>query len=456
MDKYIINGSLHQYVKLEVNPEKAKEIKTGLVIVITDKELDESFVKLYETVHTLLCNGSRVVLVNINDNNKCFQPLASLLIQYRDYDIYSVALKSVVSDEWVGKVTERQPDLNEVQNFIGGDLVAYSDLTSLMIGIENIIEEGNIDNLKSFVEKYMPTLENLSNTLNQMKKVCDSTNTEELQALITEYKSKLESVLDDTNKKVKVIEELREDNQKFQNDVAELREACSDLKSKLEAAESSEAGSVVVKAYNTLHLGAINTKVKSVIYFKEISNIPYINSLVIQLFNIIKTKKKSGIKLLVYDTQTEFYQAYNPLRVVDGREYVANKSDLLRKVEQFVVSEPHPAILTDVMTSEFDVVIIYDRMHGTKDLVDGNLVTKFFVLNSNTEYVNYKSKLNIIDTANVITRPGALKDKSLDIPSIDGYSGSTPNAKVTKYAKLATSHKEPLILTICKKARIEL
>lgn len=456
MEKYIINGSLHQYTRLEAgDKEKASEIKDSLVVAIIDKELDDRFVSLYEMIHSLLCNGNRVVLVGITDDNKSFTPIASLLVQYRAYDIYTVTMKSVVSDEWVTKVTSRKADLNEVQNYLGGDLVSYSDLTSLLIGIENIIEEGNLESLKDFVEKYMPTLETLSNTLNHMKKVCDSTNTEELQALIAEYKSKLESVLSDADRKVKMIEELREDNQKFQSDVAELRETCSDLKSKLEEAEMAESSGGVVKTYNTLQVGSINCKVKNIIYFKEISYVPYVNSLVLQLFNVIKTKRKCRIKLLIYDTQTEFYQAYNPLRVVDGREYIANKSDLLKKVEQFVVSEPNPTILTDILTSDFEVVIIYDRMRGVKDLIAGNLITKFFILNSNTEYINYKAKLNIIDTSNIITRPGALKDKTLDIPFIDGYSGATPGAKITKYAKLATSHKEPLILTICKKARIE-
>lgn len=456
MEQYVINGSYNKFKLIEIGEGNCDNIKSSLVVAIMDRELNDRFKIVYGMVEKLIQNANRVILVGVSDNNKVFSPIANMMVTYRAYDIYSVRIKSVVSAEWIEKVCERHPDVNEVQTYLGGEVVVYNELSSMLVEIEGLCKSGNIAELKSYVEKNMPSLEVLTATVNKMKKTCDEVNTNELNELIADYKNRLDAVAKESSSKSQQLETLREENDKLGSAVSELKNTCSDLKVRLEDMQENDGGSVM-RTYNTIPLSSINSHTKRILYFKEISYVPYVNSLVKQLADIAKRKLGVGkVKVVVYDTNTEFYQAYSPLRIVDGREYLSNKTDLVNKVEMFVVTEPNPTILSDVLNKEFELVIIYDRMRSSKDLISGNLITKYFVLNSNTEYVSYKSKLGIIDPMSIITRAHALKEKTLDIPTIDGYSGATPSAKMSKYIKQPTSHGDPLIGTIMKKARIEM
>ena len=178
-------------------------------------------------------------------------------------------------------------------------------------------------------------------------------------------------------------------------------------------------------------------------------------------------KKKLKCKLLIYDSQSELYKAYDPLTIFNGSEYINLKGTLISTTKQFVVSEPNPSILQDILMSDqcFDVVVIYDRMKGIKDIVSGNNVTKFFVMNSKHDYEKLKPVLKIPDTSNIITSIGSSIGKSkdgtidkqlLDIPTISNYHMATDSAKTAKYIKLATSiNNTALIDTIIKKSRVD-
>ena len=94
------------------------------------------------------------------------------------------------------------------------------------------------------------------------------------------------------------------------------------------------------------------------------------------------------------------------------------------------------------------------------DVVVGNNVTKFFIINSSKDYTEVKDILKIKDNSFIITNPHSSIDANslkrfLDIPYIPGFAQSTNSAKASKYLKLKTSVTDlPLIDTIVKKARI--
>ena len=90
MERFLLNGSLHAYTRLVVGDEKTPSIKGTVVVIICDTELNDRFSELYKMTDTLLKNGNRLVLVSVEDKNKVFMPLASLLMLYRNYDIYRV------------------------------------------------------------------------------------------------------------------------------------------------------------------------------------------------------------------------------------------------------------------------------------------------------------------------------------------------------------------------------
>ena len=61
--------------------------------------------------------------------------------------------------------------MSEVQAYIGGDVTAYSDMSTILFGIESLVEEGNIDGLKNYVEDRILSIEKLTVTLNNIEAV---------------------------------------------------------------------------------------------------------------------------------------------------------------------------------------------------------------------------------------------------------------------------------------------
>ena len=161
--------------------------------------------------------------------------------------------------------------------------------------------------------------------------------------------------------------------------------------------------------------------------------------------------------------------------MVGSAEYLANKAVFLKSTERLVVVEPNPMIIEDVLTyasPAFDVVIIYDRLKQGNDIVTGNNIQKYFVINSYKDYVESKNILKITDTSHIITHTGGtlhsgvkytdgsptkvhVPKERLDIPKIDGYDRITDTAKVSKYMKLVSSiSNKPVIGSIFERMRI--
>lgn len=458
MERFLLNGSLHAYTRLVVGDEKTPSIKGTVVVIICDTELNDRFSELYKMTDTLLKNGNRLVLVSVEDKNKVFMPLASLLMLYRNYDIYRVDIKSIVTADWLERVLERHPDYNEVQNYVSAEMMAYTDLSNLFITVEDKVKSGDVDGLRDFVEKNTPVLEMLTLTLNNMKKQCDISNSSELNDLIADFKQRIDGVSKELSYAKKQLAEKEEDSQRQQDSIRELRSKVAELEEKIEDEDDTAAGSGVIKQFKTINMGAVKVNAKHVIYFKELTYVPYVNSFIMQFMQILKVKLQSRVKLLIYDTNTEFYASYNPLRVVDGREYIANRDRLINQNEAFVVSEPNPQILTDALADNVEVLIVYDRMHTMNDLLTGNLLTKFFIVNSNTELMAYKTRLKIASNDVIISRKGAIKGAgALYIDTIDMYSGSTPSSKMAKYSSLKVAgYEAPLVKVISRKARIDM
>lgn len=472
MTKYILNGKFYGYEKVELDDLSKTSESGNLFIVLVDNKLNSKLAEHYMFIAKALKNNNKILLISIRDDNKLFRPLASLLVTYNNYDIYEVEDEDSLSAEYLVKLEKREPDFYEVSTYIDGEVTAYSDITTILFGIESLVEEGNIENLKGFLESNVNSIENLTSTINEMKKTCDMFNSNELLdniKTLKEEENKLQDRLTESENKYK---DMKHEMEEYKVSAATLQRENDKLKTdKADLEAQAGAGGSVIKSYRETHTQSINCKTKLILYFKELSYVNYTNSLVMQLFKVLDTKGLK-CKLMIYDSQSEMYASYKPLTTVTGSDYVMQKSKLINQVKHFVVAEPVPAILQDILTSEqcFDVVIIYDRMHGLTDLVSGNNVTRFCVINSSKDYREMKQAMKINDTSFIITQstssierkkgdkstePNAVR-KFLDIPMIEGYSHQTDTGKTSKYMKLSTAFtKEPLIDSIIKKSRID-
>lgn len=472
MTKYIINETFHGYDKTTVDSVDVASNQGSLFVIIIDNKCDADLPKYYKFINTALKNHNRVILISMADKNKSFKPLASLLITFNNYDIYEVESKESLSAKYLKTLEDREPDYCEVQTYIGGDLTAFSDMSMILFGIESLVEEGNEAALKSFLEEHMLSIENLTTSLNSMKKTCELFNSNELvnevnslkdkekklTKAVTEKEESLKDVKHERDEHKVAAENLKRENEKLKEKTKELQE------------QSSGSGSTITsfKTTNTQLLKGNKTKI--VLYFKEISYVRYTNTLVTILFDFLKRKGLKA-KMLIYDTGSELYSTYNPLRVITGTDYTTDKTALINKIEKFVVAEPSQMIIEDVLTADqaFDVVIIYDRMHTMNDVVDGNLVTKFYVINSRKDYEALKAQLKINDVSFIITDSANSLNISkewkvtgdrnfIDIPTIPEFKKheiASSSFAFSKYMKQATSTtKEGIIETIVKKSKI--
>ena len=472
MTKYIINETFHGYEKTTVDNIDTAVSKDSTFIIVIDNKCESELPKYYKFINTALKMHNRVILISIADKNKCFKPLASLLITFDNYDIYEVETRESLSASYIKTLEDREPDYCEVQTYIGGDVTAFSDMSMILFGIESLVEEGNDAALKSFLEEHMLSIENLTTSLNSMKKTCELFNSNELVNEVNSLKDKekkLSKTVAERDASLKDIKHERDEhkvtaeNLKREND--KLREKTKELQ------EQNSSGGSTITSFKTTNTQLLKgNKTKIVLYFKEISYVRYTNTLVTILFDYLK-RKGLKTKMLIYDTGSELYSIYNPLRVITGNDYITDKGTLVNKIEKFVVAEPSQMIIEDVLTSDqaFDVVIIYDRMHTQNDVVEGNLVTKFYVINSRKDYEALRAPLKINDVSFIITDSANSLNISkewkitgdrnfIDIPTIPEFKKheiASSSFAFSKYMKQATSTtKEGIFETIIKKSKI--
>lgn len=472
MTKYIINETFHGYEKIDIDNIEAANKKDSLFVIIIDNKCDNKLSNYYSFINNVLKKHNRVILISVSDKNKCFKPLASLLITYSNYDIYEVENRDSLSAKYLNILEDREPDYCEVQTYIGGDLTAFSDMHMILFGIESLVEEGDDSRLKAFLEENMLSIENLTTSLNAMKKTCEMFNSNELVNEVNTLKDREKKLNKTVAEKEETLKDVKHERDEHKVTAENLKRENDKLKEKTKELQeqSSSSGSTITsfKTTNTQLLKGNRTKI--VLYFKELSYVRYTNTLVTILFDYLK-RKGLKTKMLIYDTGSELYSVYNPLRVITGSDYITEKHNLVNKIEKFVVAEPSQMIIEDVLTSDqaFDVVIIYDRMHTQNDIVEGNLVTKFYVINSKKDYESLKAQLKINDVSFIITDAANSLNISkewkvvgnrdfIDIPTIPEFKKheiSSSSFSFTKYIKQATSTtKEGIIDTIIKKSKI--
>lgn len=468
MQKYIIDHKVHGYTPIEIDDmDTISLIKDSEVVIVASSKCAQSLGNYYKATSKLLQNQNRVILIGIEeDNMSYFKALASLMVTYKAYDIYTVGESDIVAGPYLLNIEKREPDITEVQNYIGGDITAYNDLVTILFGIESLVEEGHIEELRDFLEQHILSIENLTTTIDGMKKKCQMFNSDELFDKIKELQEKNNKLQDDYEQQKVEANNFKHDKEQLEVDIKELRRENQKLSAQNEEL-SNEAGygKSVIKTYNTINTQSLQCKSKMILYFKEISYVSYTNTLVSQIQQVLEAYKLK-VKLIVYDTQTNLYMTYKPLPIITGRDYVGQKDTLIHKNRVFVVAEPNQSILNDILTSEqcFDVVIVYDRMKEQNDVVSGNNVTKFYIVNSSKDFKEIKGATKITDTSYIITHAHSSIDnlsngksdrKFLDIPYINAFNTLTESAKTNKYMRLETSFTgQRLIDTILSKSRI--
>lgn len=458
--KFIINHEVKGYKTVNITDTVLTDSDDNTIIIVLDESTSDKLADYYERVTDILLSKNKLYIIVVGKESKIRKSICTLVANYRNYNLYKVDSKNTITSEYINTIIDRLPTIDEVQSFMGGDISGYSDINVIMLGIDDLVSRGDLEGLKRFVEEHLTSIENLTSVVDYMKKIVDTANSKELFNRIDELKNKVretDSRLDTTEEENKKIKD--ENLRLIESSETTKRELARAMSKTKELEQQMSSNTPVIHSYSELNTTLIKCKTANVIYFKEISYVPYTNSLMVMLMEIFKLMKKKA-KLIIYDSRVGL-STYKPLSVIGGSEFVANKANFVSHVDTFAVVEPNPTILTSILESTnpaFDVVIVYDRMRQATNIVSGNNVVKFYIINSNKDFREVQNQLRITDKSSVITRVGSsIGAETLNIPRIEDYNavGTTESAKISKYKKLQASGNNKLIIqTILDKARV--
>lgn len=462
MAKYIINHIVNGYKTVDIDNEALTGEENNEIVLVLDNSTSDKLSIYYERVIDILLSRNTLYIVIVGKESKIRKAICNLVINYRNYNIYKVDSKDIVTEEYLGIISDRNPSFDEIQTFVGGDLASYADINIVLMGIDDLVSRGDLEGLKRFIEEHLSSIENFTSVVDYMKKIVDTANSMELINKIDELKSKIKALDERINATEEENKDYKDKNIKLIESDEMNRRELSKLMSKTKELEQQLSSSApVIQTYSEINTALIKCKTTNIIYFKEISYVTYTNSLVMMLAKIIGLMKKR-VKLIIYDNKVGMANVYKPLNVINGNDFVANKQNFIANVESFVVIEPNPTILTSILESinpVFDVVIIYDRMRQLTNLVTGNNVVRFHIINSNKDFKEVQSQLRIADKSTIITHAGSSIGKdTLNIPTIPDYNseGTTEAAKISRYRKLQVEGgTKQIIPTILDKARIK-
>ncbi len=447
---------------------------TNLLVIVADESIDEDISRIYKKTKELIKGlNTRIILIGVG-KSRLFETLMTLMLQYDRYDIYSVDTKDIITGKYIEALEDREPDISEVELFAYGDNIVSSEISDIAYEIEECVKNGDIDGLKKVIEDNTLILENLSDTMNKMKRICKMIDTEEFVSQMNELKEDNKKLKEDIDKKDNTIKEIEQRIANDSDEISKLKSKCNELETNnSDSSKNNAYTSNVISEYKTVQTQLVKgNRVKIILYFKEITYVRYTNTLVMMLFKYLKLRGLK-IKLLIYDNEASMSARYSDLRVVNCSDYTRDKELILEKAEKLVIVEPGQMIIEDMLTlngdESTDVLIVYDRMHKMNDIVEGNMVTKYFVLNSSNDYNKLKKQMKINDTDCVITSIDSsinmdndwkiVGDRDfLDIPSITDYKRyavASESYEYTKYSKLNSKiSNKPIINTILTRSKI--
>lgn len=450
--------------RVEITDEKLINDKDQLVyVVLNESTADASCLKTYyNSIKAMLKNNVKVFIVMVAETSKIRGSICNLMQLFGNYNVYQVPDENFISSAYLDTLPERTVTYDEMAQYLQNDIVAYDDMDTVLQGVQECINRNDAEGLKTLIEGHLPTIEAAPTVFSQMKNSIDQANSGVLQDKIASIKAQLEEANELNEKKQTEIRQRESTIDDLNSSLKDARRQLTQTKADMEELKLQvQNAGPAIRSYQTVKTQLLKCKTEHIIYIKEISRIPYINSFVLMLQEMIKQFRYTS-KLLIYDNTSQAQVTYGNMQQVDSAAFESNKAVLLNKTPKFVVTEPAPQILKDILQSinpQFDVLIIYDRMKQATDLVEGNNVYKFWVVNSFNDYNTTKNLFKIDRTDTIITRPASrIAPDVIDIPRIKAYEAETQdNGKFAKYKGVQTTIcKQPLMphfLKICNISR---
>ncbi|GHU92743.1 hypothetical protein FACS1894208_00510 [Clostridia bacterium] len=437
----------------DVNIAKQQE-----VVFVCNKNAKEFPSSVYAFLRDCLRQGKRLFLVAIGGCEH--QLFSNLMASFGAYDIYSLPDEGMLTERYIRGITSRKCGIEDVSQYVGCDVLAYGMLDSVLLKLAERADELDISDADADV------LIGGAEVLTYLKTVDAEFNYKEKDGVIADLRSSLARTMDAKS----LIE----------SELALARENIGNLTSRLEVARArvDELETISPVAQMTAVRGAmvvqpacpvdtLMTETKHILYFKELTQIPYINTFIKYLADYIRTRKIAGkrlvCKLAIFDFNGT-QKMYHPIPLVSGDEYMVRRTEMAGSRMEMAVSTPQMAVLSDILTGKYggadtvpDVLVVYDRTRQNEEIVRGKTVTKFFVCHSRASIERLAEDYGVKDLSRVITRSDVyIHDTQLDIPRISDYASFESDSRRKRaYLGLTTRYgHQPLMDSVLNAAGI--
>jgi len=428
----------------DVNIAKQQEI-----IFVCNKNAKDFPSTVYVFLRDCLRRGKRVFLIVVGESEH--RLFSNLMVLFGAYDIYNIADERMLNERFIRGIVGRKCGIEDVAQFVGCEAIAYGTLDAVLLKMAERADELDI------TDEDADALIGGAEVVNYLKAVDAEYNYKEKDKIIADLKVEIEAV---TEEKAQVDSELSLALDSVNNLTSRLEVARARV-DELESAPqiqtvTSVRGAMVVQP--TCLTDSLMTDTKHVIYFKELTQIPYINTFIKYLTDYIRTRKIAGkkvvCKLAIFDFNGTQKQ-YHPIPLITGDEYMNRRMEMAGTRMDLAISTPQMAVLSDLLTGKYggadtapDVLIVYDRTHQNTDIVQGDIVTKFFICHSRSAVERFAPDFYIKDPSKIITTADTfIHNAQLDIPRIKNFrSFESESRRKRAYLGLRTHYgQQPLM-----------
>lgn len=454
--QYTVNIDIENLENVDINAPELDNLKNDSVLIWLSTESNTRLYEYYLSIKDLLVHGNRVILLMDGEKAIIRKQICMLLATYQNYDIYNIKDKDLINFDYVMSLLEREPTSEEVETFIGSDIAMYDRVNELLTAVTDLVRKEKFEELTELFISNINLMDTTINIVEYLRNLAVNTP-EGFQKTIANLKEELKVKEGELNSKTTMLKSKEYALNQQQLELEDCRRDLNKYKQELEKA-SSNSNNPVILNYSTVNLNVTKSKTGTIIYFKEIGKLRYINTFVLSLLTLLEKRYKLTVKLLIYDSNINF-NVYKPLSYVDSRTYNEKKDVFLdvNKNKKMVIIEPASNILTDIIKYGYDVVIVYDRLRGMDDLIAGAQVYKYYVVSSKHEYEMLKNIDKNIPDDEIIGHPRISPNILAigDLPPEDVAAAESKRVQSYFQLKNTGTNKVPLIQTIISKSNAD-
>lgn len=433
--------------------EENSTVNMGDIVVITaDTHTDTG--ELEATVGQAIRNHARPIV--IAERAVDCSKIAVIMATNFWYDLYTVESLEQATEEYVVSLIERKPTLTEVLSYINDKADSLEKLTEALRELSSATSAEEISQIE---EKYKEEIRSAPGIFGKLRISANGLTVEAMKNLQEQLEQK-EAELEQARAEIEGLQskiesskgQSEEDKDKelqikaMEEEIDNLREANQGLEDRI------NRSGPVIRAYTELKTSLLHCKVKSILYFKEVTQVRYSLTLLSQLATYMTKTRRLRVKIIVYDNAHGFVNIYKPVSLINMHEYVSKRLDVVEKMERIVITEPNPAILEDILKADYDVVIVLDRLKQLQDIVSGNNVYKYWMFNSSKDMLAMTQQIQALPE-HIITSRGEI-DGALYIVEVPEYKEKTVSARMQDYFNMRMSDGRKPIEEICNRANI--